>query len=59
MAKGICGMDKDWQAESDLRTLVEAEEIRGDPKRLAAAKACAKDKLVDMAKVAALPGDKD
>lgn len=51
-------MDKDWQADNDLRTLLEAEEIRENPKRLSAAKAVAKEKLVDMAKIAALPGEK-
>jgi hypothetical protein len=50
-------MNREWQTESDLRTLIEAEEIREDPKRLAAAKACAKEKLVDMAKIAAFPGE--
>lgn len=29
--------DKDWEAESDLRTLIDAEKIKLDPKRLAAA----------------------
>jgi hypothetical protein len=47
-----------------MRTLLDAEEIREDPKRLAAAKQCAKDKLVDMAKITAMSvvpesGDKD
>lgn len=58
MAKANIGMDKDWQADNDLRTLLEAEEIRENPKRLAAAKAAAKEKLVDMAKIAAIPGEK-
>ncbi len=47
--------DKDWQAESDMRTLMQAEEIRRDAKRLAAAKACAKKKLEEVATVAATP----
>lgn len=29
-------IDDSWQAESDLRTLVEAAKIRKDPKRMAA-----------------------
>lgn len=37
-----------WRAESDMRTLTEAAAIRRDPKRLAAARKCAKDKLADM-----------
>ncbi len=26
--------DQDWQAESDLNTLIEAEKVKKDPKRL-------------------------
>jgi hypothetical protein len=44
--------DHDWQTESDLRTLTEAEEIRKDKKRFAKAKELAKKKLRDMAAVA-------
>ncbi len=29
--------DKEWEAENDLRTLIEAEKVKGDPKRLKAA----------------------
>ncbi len=32
----MASMDMSWQAESDLRTLVEAAKIRKDPKRMAA-----------------------
>ncbi len=46
------GSDRNWQAESDLRTLLDACEIRKDKKRYAAAQAVAKDKLTEMAKVA-------
>ena len=57
-------MDMKWRTEDDLRTLIQAEEIREDPKRLSAAKAMAKEKLIDMGKIAAMdvvaePGDKD
>ena len=43
MMKGTSDVDRDkeekkWRAETDLRVLVEAEEIRKDEKRLAAAK---------------------
>jgi 5-bromo-4-chloroindolyl phosphate hydrolysis protein len=44
-------MDKDWQAESDMRTLAEAEEIRKDPKRLKAALAKAKEKIEELQKL--------
>jgi len=30
--------EKEWQAESDARTLAEAERIKSDPKRMTAAK---------------------
>jgi hypothetical protein len=33
-------MDKQWQAESDLRCLIDAEKIKGDKKRYAAAMKC-------------------
>lgn len=45
-----------WQAESDMRTLVEAQQIRKDPKRLKAAQEVAKKKLLEVAVVA---GDDD
>ena len=37
-------IDKDWQAESDLDTLLMACKINKDPKRLAAAKKAAKSR---------------
>lgn len=49
-ATGV-GMDKDWQAESDMRTLAEAEEIRKDPKRLKAALAKAREKIDELQKL--------
>ena len=42
------GMDQDWKAESDMRILAEAEEIRKDPKRLKAALAKAKEKIAEL-----------
>jgi hypothetical protein len=50
MAKAF-PMDDDYSAECDMRTLVEAEEIRKDKKRMAAAVACAKKKIEDMENV--------
>ena len=47
----------DWQVESDLRTLMEAEKIESDPKRIAKARALAKKRLLDMAAV--VKGEKD
>lgn len=52
MAKSL-GMDQNWQAESDLRTLVEAEAIEKDAKRMKAVRELAKQKLQDMAAIAA------
>lgn len=40
----IAGPD-DWKADSDLRTLAQAEEIRKDPKRYKAALDKAKEKI--------------
>ena len=36
--------DQHWRVESDLSTLMEAEKIKSDPKRLAAAQALAKER---------------
>lgn len=52
MAKSTgIGMDKDWQAEDDMRTLARAEEIRKDPKRLKAALAKAQEKIEELQKL--------
>jgi hypothetical protein len=52
MAKAIPMGDDDYEAECDMQTLVRAEEIRKDKKRLAAAQAAAKKKIADMQSVA-------
>lgn len=44
--------DKEWQIESDLRTLMEAEKIEKDEKRFKAVKELAKKRLLDLASVA-------
>ncbi len=44
--------DKKWQAERDMRTLADAIEINKDPKRLAAARALAKEKMADLKQIA-------
>jgi hypothetical protein len=56
-AIAITKHEDDWHVESDLRTLMEAEQIKRDPKRLAKAQALAKQKMMDAAKVAS--ADKD
>ena len=40
--------DNDWQAESDVRCLAQAEEIKSDPKRYKAALAMAKEKMAEL-----------
>ncbi|WP_067070407.1 hypothetical protein [Roseateles chitosanitabidus] len=42
----------EWRTESDMRTLMEAEEIKRDPERLKRAAALAKEKVVELASVA-------
>ena len=50
----------DWQAESDMRTLLDAEAIRKDKKRFAAAKKMAKQKAEEMEATFEIePNDKD
>ena len=44
--------DDDWKVEGDLRSLLEAEQIRRDPKRMAKAQALAKKKMGEAAAVA-------
>jgi hypothetical protein len=40
-----------WQAENDLRTLIQAEEIKRDSRRLAKARAVAKTQVTAISKV--------
>lgn len=47
--------DKKWRAESDMRTLIEAAEIRKDPKRYKAAKEAALAKREELAAVVTQP----
>ncbi len=42
----------DWQAEDDLLTLMRAEAIKADPKRYDRARALAKKRMTEVAKVA-------
>lgn len=45
--------DKKWQAEDDMRTLLRAKEIEKDPKRMAAVREMAKQKMADIKQIAA------
>lgn len=54
MGKAIAvSSSDDWRVESDLNTLLEAEKIEKDPKRMSKVRALAKQKMLDVAKVAA------
>lgn len=43
--------DKKWRAESDLRTLKEAAQIKCDRERMKAAKSCAKEQMKALSKI--------
>jgi hypothetical protein len=45
--------DNDWRTESDLNTLLEAKKIEADKKRMDKVRALAKQKMLDVASVAA------
>lgn len=42
--------EEKWQAERDLRTLVESMEIRNDPERLKRAMKCAREQKANLTK---------
>lgn len=41
-----------WRVENDMRVLIDAEAIKADPKRLAKVQAMAREKVVEVAKIA-------
>ena len=45
--------ETDWRAEGDLSTLLEAKKIEADKRRMAKVRALAKQKMLDVACVAA------
>lgn len=45
--------EKRWRTESDMRTLIDAEAIKNDSKRMANVQAMAKEKMLEVAKIAA------
>lgn len=47
-----------WRAERDLDTLLEAEKVEKDPKRLAAAKKLAQERMMAVAGIASEGKDK-
>lgn len=48
--------DEEWRVENDLRTMMEAEVIEKDPKRLAKVRALAKKRMMEVASIAAESG---
>lgn len=58
MTAAVSAAEDDWQVESDLRTLCEAEKIEKDSKRMAKVTALAKKKMMDMASIAS-EGEKE
>jgi len=51
-SKSLAQPSNDWRVESDLSTLMDAEKIKADQKRWTAARALAKQRILDAAKVA-------
>jgi len=48
----LSSSEDDWAAQRDLETMIEAEKIEGDPKRLAKVRKLAQKKMLEVAKVA-------
>lgn len=44
--------DEEWRVEADLHTLMEAEKIEKDPKRMAKVRALAQKKMMEAASIA-------
>jgi hypothetical protein len=55
----VPSVDKDWQAESDMRTLVLANEIRSDKERFKRALKYAKDMMDDLTEISEAGAVKD
>lgn len=51
-AIAIRSSQDDWEAEADLRTMLECEKIERDPRRMAAMQKLAKARLLDLASIA-------
>ena len=58
-SKGMSSVsiDNDWQVESDLRTIIDAEKIKRDPKRYQKVQQLAKKRMLEVAEVAAESGE--
>ena len=51
MNAGQIKPDDKWRVEDDMRTLMQAREIQRDPKRMAAVRKLAQEKMADMKKL--------
>lgn len=53
MKSKVVGLSEDmkWRVEDDMRTLMQAREIQRDPKRMAAVRKLAQEKMADMKKL--------
>ncbi len=51
-ANAVIKDDEKWKVESDLRTMIEAETIKNDPKRFAKVQQLAKERMTEVAKLA-------
>ena len=51
MKAGQIKIDDKWRVEDDMRTLMHAKEIQRDPKRMAAVRKLAQDKMADLKKL--------
>lgn len=51
MKAGQIKLDDKWRAEDDMRTLMIAKEIQRDPKRMAAVRKLAQDKMAELKKL--------
>lgn len=58
-SKGLSSdsIDGDWRVESDLRTIIDAEKIKRDPKRYQKVQQLAKKRMLEVAEVAAESGE--
>ncbi len=52
MKAAVINPDEEWRVESDLHTLMEAEKIKADPKRMAKVRALAQKKMMEVASIA-------
>ena len=56
--KTVPKLADEWQVKDDLRTLICAEEIKQDSKRMDAVRKCAREQLADIAKITVLADSK-